>query len=476
MRGFSTLEIMISFAIMSLVFAGVMLADFSSTYWVIASQTSSEGLYKSKTRIEELRAASKKDFYSVVSSSPTKDVDATCAQGGLCYFVESIVTDISTCSKYIEAVSSWRVEGYPTTTTSLPTHLTNPAEAIAQGGDCLLNPPKGAWTGVTASSTATIAGTPSGVDVLGGYAYVGSDAAPYLSAWRGSGLSYTNSFKVSDPVNGLDVARDEATGRTYAFLALASTTAQMAVVDVTDPLAPVELTRMDLSNVAASGSFPQGWRVLYYNQRLYVTTRETTGPEFHVFDVGNPGVPNELGSFEINTSVYDMVVRDEKVAGAIKRFAYLATTKGSAGKVIVLDVTNPASISELTGAATALPANAKSISLSGHTLFVGTDSSSDKELLAYDASDVMGASAGFPRIAAAEIGSAVIGLKALGGFVFALTSTQSAPLISTLLDIDGNTAYLAKNTAKELQIFTPALSLLKKQSVGSNTLQLYESN
>lgn len=476
MRGFSTLEIMISFAIMSLVFAGVMLADFSSTYWVIASQTSSEGLYKAKTRIEELRAASKKDFYSVTSSLPAKDMDTACAQGGLCYFVESLVTDISTCSKYIEAVSSWRVDGYPTTTTSLPTHLTNPSEAVALGGDCVLNPPKGAWTSTSASSTATIAGTPSAVDVIGGFAYIGSDAAPYLSTWRGGTLSYTNSFKVSDPVNGLDVLRDEATGRTYAFLALASTTAQMAVVDVTDPLAPVELTRMDLYNVSAGGSFPQGWRVLYYNQRLYITTRETTGPEFHVFDVGNPGVPNELGSFELNTSVYDLAVRDEKVAGTTKRFAYLATTQGSAGKIIVLDVTNPAAISEVTGAATTLPANAKSISLSGRTLFVGTDSSSDKELLAYDASDVMGATTGFARIAAAEIGSAVVGLKAIGGFVFALTSTQSAPLVSTLLDIDGNTAYLAKNTGKELQVFTPVLSLLKKQSLGSTNLQLYESN
>lgn len=461
---------------MSLVFAGVMLADFSSTYWVIASQTSSEGLYKAKTRIEELRAASKKDFYSVTSSLPAKDMDTACAQGGLCYFVESLVTDISTCSKYIEAVSSWRVDGYPTTTTSLPTHLTNPSEAVALGGDCVLNPPKGAWTSTSASSTATIAGTPSAVDVIGGFAYIGSDAAPYLSTWRGGTLSYTNSFKVSDPVNGLDVLRDEATGRTYAFLALASTTAQMAVVDVTDPLAPVELTRMDLYNVSAGGSFPQGWRVLYYNQRLYITTRETTGPEFHVFDVGNPGVPNELGSFELNTSVYDLAVRDEKVAGTTKRFAYLATTQGSAGKIIVLDVTNPAAISEVTGAATTLPANAKSISLSGRTLFVGTDSSSDKELLAYDASDVMGATTGFARIAAAEIGSAVVGLKAIGGFVFALTSTQSAPLVSTLLDIDGNTAYLAKNTGKELQVFTPVLSLLKKQSLGSTNLQLYESN
>ncbi len=479
-RGFSTLEIMIAFAIMSLVFGGVMLADFSSNYWVIASQTSNEGLYKAKTRLEELRAASRQDFYSAVSSPAAKDMDASCTSGSLCYFVESVVTDISTCSKYAQAVSSWAVRGYPTTTTSLPTHLTYPAEAISLGGDCLLNPPKGTWASAHTTGTASVPGNPKGVDALGGITYVVSDTTPYLATYYQGGLvAYTNNFKVSDPVNGFDVARDAATGRTYAFLAVASTTGQLAIVDVTDQASPTEITRVSLAGVVPTGSAPQGWRVAYYGQRVYITVRETAGPELHIFDVANPAAPNQLASVELNTSVYDLVVRDEESSGTTKRFAYLATTKGSAGKVLVYDVTTPGSVVEVTGAATTLPTNAKSLALAGRTLYVGTDAvSGGGEVYALNVTNPGAVSGGFPTLFSGEVGAGVVGLKVAGEHLFALASTQASPLVSTLLDVDGDTISLAKNAVSNLRVWTIGTTLSSPVtiSLGSSNLQRYESN
>jgi hypothetical protein len=480
-RGFSTLEILIAFAVMSLVFGGVMLADFSSAYWIIASQTSNEGLYKAKTRLEDLRAASKQDFYLASSSPAMIDTDASCKAGGLCYVLENRVTDISTCSKYLQAVSSWKVSGYPTTTASLPTYLANPAEAIALGGDCALNPPAGKWNGIHASSTAMFSGTPTGIDALGGVAYIATNVSPYLLIYReGEVVSYDNHFSVSDPVNGLDVARDEATGRTYAFLALASTTGQLAVVDVTDAAMPVEAARVSLADVNPASSFPQGWRVRYYGQMLYVTTRETATNEFHIFNVSNPAAPNEVKSYQLDTSVYDLAVRDEKAGGTMHRLAYLATTKGSAGKLLVLDVTDPVAIHEIAGAASTLPANLKSIALAGHTVYAGTDNvSGGSELYALDASNVLSVAGGLPVLSSGEVGSGVIGLKAAGGYLFVLARSGTKPLVSGLLDVDGDAVYIAQNTGKYLRVWDATAAAISQKasiSVSSAPLQLYESN
>ena len=139
--GFSTLELMIAMAIMSITLAGAVGATYATQYWLIASQTSNEGLYKAKTKIEDLRALVKQDFYQATSSALTRSEDSTdpgdvaCISGGLCYFTQATITDLSSCSKYVEARVSWQVSGYATTTTSLFTNLTNVSEAIALGGD-----------------------------------------------------------------------------------------------------------------------------------------------------------------------------------------------------------------------------------------------------------------------------------------------------------------------------------------------------
>lgn len=454
---------MIAFALMSLVFGGVILADFSASYWGVAAETSNEGLYKAKTRLEELRAVVKKDFRLASSSPATKILDTSCGAGGLCYFVQTIVSDLSPCSKYVQAQVDWQVNNYPTTTTSLFTNLTDTNEAINQGGDCPLTAPQGAWGGFTASTTfpSTVTGNPKGIDVLGGTAYVGTDASPYLQIRQPAGaVTFSNSFALLDSVNAIDVARDIATGRTYAYFAMASTSKQLAIVDVTDVRNPVLVANTGLNNV--SGAASDGWRIAYYEQKLYITTRDSAGNELHILDASNPAAPTELGSLDLSTSVYGFVVREQNINGAVKRYMYAADTLDN-GEVKIIDVTSAsvptlAATLDLPDAGCGLADKPDGISafLSGNTLFVGREYSSVSCSSLPNVYAITVSNPLVPVIASQNTPSSsqdgsITGLRVSGDFVYMMTSTSANPDIGSLIDIEGNYIYAAKNTTKNIQ-------------------------
>lgn len=472
MKGFSTLEMMIAFAIMSVVLGGVAIADFSAQYWMVNAQTSNEALYKAKTTLEDLRATAKANFYYATSSPASRVLDSSCSSGGLCYYVETLVTDLSPCSKYAQAVVSWRVERYPTTTTSLATNLTYPAEGLNDGGDCPLNQPSGSWSSPASAYTADFGGTPTGLDVLDGNAYVAVGSAPYLEIVGTSGdVLNAGCTNCSGVYNALDVAHDSTTGRTYVYAARNATTSQLEVIDVTDASSPSMLAQATFASVDPYGSYPQGWRVYYYGRKVYIVARETAGPELHVFDVGNPDAPVEVGSMELGTSVYGLVVRDQYVGTTLHRFAYLATTRNPY-ELMVLDVTDPANISEVTGARVDFPGSqtAKALYLNGTTLYVGRDSvPGGDELYALDARNPTAASGGLPILQSADVGSGITAIRVSGAYIFlATTGSQllirntadlssvggfSLPgLTDTALDLNGDYIYAASGSSPRLRV------------------------
>lgn len=463
---------MLAFAIMSIVLGGVVIAEFSAQYWMLNAQTSNEALYHAKTRLEDLRATAKENFYDATSSPATKVADASCAAGGLCYYVQTVISDLSPCSKYAQAVISWQIQRYPTTTTSLSTNLTFPAEGINEGGDCVLNQPAGDWSSPGTFSTTDFVGIPSGLDVLDGVSYVAASIAPYLRIFNTSGAVNTSCINCSQPYNAIDVAHDSSTGRTYVYAARNDTTSQLEVIDVTDASSPSMLAQATLAGVDPLGSYPQGWRIYYYGRKVYVVTRETAGPELHVFDVGNPDAPVEVGSRELTTSVYALVVRDQFVGTALHRFAYLATSRDPY-ELMVLDVTDPANMTEITGARVDFPGSqaAKAIFLNGGTLYVGRDTSAGPDLYVLDASAPLSASGGLPILASTDIGSGISAIRVSGQYVFLATtgsqlqirnssdlssvgSVSITGLADTAIDLNGDYVYTAGGSAPRLRVFT----------------------
>jgi Tfp pilus assembly protein PilV len=443
--GFSALEIMIALTIMVIVLAGAVGANFAAQYWTIASETSNEALYKAKTKLENYRALVKQDFYQATSSPMLPDA---CVPGQLCYFTGSVVTDISSCSKYVQSSAHWQVESYPTTTTALFTNLTNVPETIAQGGDCLLQEPAGDWASIAASSTADFSpGNPTGIDTLNGNVYMTEDRSPWLEVKSATSTSFSGcTGGCAGPYNALDVARDVSTGRVYAYVA-ATTTSQFQIIDVTDPTNPNWVASAPLS-----GPLSEGWRIAYYGRKVYITSRYIVGasPEFHIFEVSNPYHPVEIGSKDVNTSPYGIVVRDQMFGGSLRRFAYLAATH-DLKEVIILDVTDPAAIGTPVsvdlpevGCALADAPDATTLSLLGTTLWVSREHSSScssvPSLYAIDVSDPT-----HPTIAAQiNTGSTITGLRVSGNRAYLETSSWANAPGTGLLDVDGDFMYAAR--------------------------------
>jgi|GEM_PF-1359823 len=480
-RGFSTLEIMIAFAIITLVLAGVVLANFGAQYWSITAETSNEALYKAKINLEYMRETAKENFYQATSTVLQKSVDSSCQSGGLCYFAQNIVSDISPCSKYASAYVSWQVPGYPTSTTVIASSLTSPTEAVALGGDCILDQAArsvtdeaNAWKSTDTFNYKGFTGNPTSIDVLNGIAYITTDqvspeASLQMIDYKNTSLSDANAFTDGDAsFNDIDIARDLSTGRTYAFVARNASTSQLDVFDVTSTSTPPRLqTDFSLSNVDSTSAYPEGWRVFYYGQRLYMTTRknDSSDPEFHVLDVSNPLGPYELTNQKLDTTVNDMVVRNQysvgtsntgsacKSDGGTCRFAYLATsdavdsTYGDDRRLMILDVTGttttPIDISALgnllpqdSGCSSASQPKADSLFISGNLLYIGLNQPScatGANLYVLDISDPY---VGIHVVGSAKVVGSIVGIRVLGNFMFIETSQVLSPSSTKLLDID----------------------------------------
>ncbi len=444
-RGFSTLEIMIALAVIAIVLAGVILADFGVQYWTVTAQTSNEALYKGKVQLEKIRSASVHDFYSAVSTPSTKDTDTACGSGGLCYYIQNTVADISPCSKYVESTISWQVPRYPTSTTYLPSYLSSAKEAVSLGGDCGLNYPFGAWSSPIEMSNGNLAAPPTGIDVVNGVAYVTESTSPYFEVTSVSAPGSTSALAPPrDPAsfNALDVARDLATGRLYAYVAANNT--QFRVIDVTNPKSPLQIASSVLSGVATSTSQGQGWRIVYYDRKVYLTTRYNSGlPELHIFDVGYPIRPFEVGydtvakrlGISLGTSVYDMAIRDQysAVDKKIHRFLFLATTL-TTGELKVLDVSDPKKVNPTPIATCDLRGNyqATAITVLGNTLYLGRDTpSGTPDLLAFDATDPLSPSFCTP-LGQTEVETGfldysrhVVGIRASGPYLYIATTNTT---------------------------------------------------
>lgn len=454
-RGFNTLEIIIALALMIVVIVGAVNANISAQYWSMTSETSNEGLYKAKTIIEQLRASSSKDFQSAsssaltVSMNPSDSADTACIAGGMCYSTKRTVLDISSCSKFTEAYVEWRLGmRYPTTTESLYTNLTNNNEIIALGGDCLLNEPEGDWISGSLDSVGSLSLTPTGayttgIDVLQKRVYLVSSTSPQLRVFAVPGTPPSDPSLLGSTagkgrrLNSVDAVRDMATGRTYAFATQHASTSQLAVFDVTDSSLPTFVSERTLSGVDKSGDYPEGWRVTAYGgrffesgeykyeQRLYVTTRETTGPELHIFNTNAPTQPTEIVSAatSLNRTVNDMVVREQMHGGTLHRYLFLAEDPGTSPytkHLRVYDVTDDTP-TEVAWADLSVSADALSLFLTGNRLYLGRASGSGPELYVFDVDALLNGGLVTP-LASSEVGADVSTIRGTGKLLFLGTS------------------------------------------------------
>jgi hypothetical protein len=422
-KGFSTLELLIAFTIGTLIISAVVSIAFGAQYWLLASRTSGEGLYKAKTMLEDVRSASRKDFQLASSSAYAADAsDASCAAGGLCYYRETVVTDISPCSKETMARVEWRVENYSTTTSELHTSLASPNEIVSLGSDCVVSQPAGAWTGTGDDSVSGIPGTPTDLDVYDGITYITTDTAPFFAIVKtNSGgtlqapVTFANGFTETVTLNAVDVARDQSTGRTYAYVARDDGAGQLGIIDVTDPYNPVQtVVPFKLPHSASPA-----WRIAFYARTVYITTLDATGNVLSIVNVNSPVFPQEKGSIDVGTSVFDLVLRNQYIGAAARRIAYVATPSNN-NVLKAYDVTNPASISLLGSGPSGITRDGRALFLSGSKAYIGLEGGSGDDLYVLDISSL---TSGFPIRASKEIGGTVSSIRVSGDLTFVQRTT-----------------------------------------------------
>jgi hypothetical protein len=440
--GMSTLELLIAFGVGIIMLTAATMAAFGNQTVVLDASLHHEALGKAARELENARATAFGHFNSLVSTAPVAfDV----------YTKELVVEDMALCRKRALSRLTWMAGSNRPQKIELTTDVADISGAVARGGDCDTDAPVSSWNNPQSFASdhfnptdPTAQAEPTGIDVLDKIAYMGADtgasgsAAPYLfiADTRGATLGqtdnlfvdFTNGFDAGAPIVALDAVHsiNPGTGAMtyYVYAALKRATDQFAVIDVTDMRAPSIVALRPLSGV--SGGEPGGYRIYYYKNRVYILTKYTSGPEFHVFDVSAPANPQELGSFGLGRTANSLVVRDEAIpslGGVTRTIAYLATDKGSA-ELTVLDVTNPANITELTNADVALPGiqNGTALYLVGNNLYFGRQSTpGGSDFYIFDATDPYAASGGLPIKAEKDINTGVLWIRVVGHLAFIAT-------------------------------------------------------
>ena len=335
-KGMSVLEVLIAIAVITLSISASIMLVFSNQSITLDTDSASEALYKAKTQLEEARAKAQENFIGLKNNSSTTEN---------IYTKQLSVTDLTPCLKRAMSKVSWATEVLRPQTLELTTDVAGIKEAMKIGDGCSdvtledwLNPQ-------TYDSQDLIPGGNSGTDVdvikINGrkYAFVTSfinnDAKDdfWVFDLEVYPTPIISKLNTGYGLNALDIVRDPNTNKFYAYVAHASSSAQLQVIDVTDPYKPILKKEVSLPGVG--GSYPEGREVFYYDNHVYVGTRETAGNEFHIFDVTVRDNPVWRGSREINHSVNKISVSGNN--------AYLATT-GNQNELVVLDISDPALI------------------------------------------------------------------------------------------------------------------------------------
>ncbi len=333
MRGFATLEILIALAVFSLGIASVVTISLGSQEVTSESAINHEAIYEAKAMLEGLRATAESDFEALESATSTDGF----------YDKEIVVSDVTPYSKEVTGTIGWSVGNRPQEL-SFSTVLTALAEVAAVTGDVGGETSDESWDTVRACEgfevTEGIAATD--IDAENNFLFLSvkpinptntgaNDLYVLEASKKNRSVTYKGSLKISDGgINAIDSA-----GKAYLYAANNATSSQLLVINAPKSGSLSLVASSTLSEV--SGDTGVGSAIFYHKKKIYIGTRQTSGPEFHVFDVSDPTSPQELGSFEVDADVNAIQIRGG--------FAYVATSHDEK-ELIILDVSDPDEITE----------------------------------------------------------------------------------------------------------------------------------
>lgn len=355
-RGFSTIEVLVAFSVVIVVLAGATSISFGAQPLLIDGQLYLAAISRTEEVLEKSRAILSEDFEGFVSA--TSSVDSL-------YQEEIKVLDITPCVKKISVTEAWKQEGaakelYFSQIFTSPLFFEKISEPCS--GDELLMQD---WQQYNTQSFSTEIEEVTDIDTVNDLVFISSNTATTTDP----DLFIFDSKKSYEKLAELDIGAGifaiDATHE-YVYVATNATSSQLMIIDVSDTYAPVVVAESNLFGVDPFGSYPEGRSIKYFDGRVYVGTKETAGPEFHIFNVENPANPYQVGFIEVTHNINDIDVRDG--------IAYLATSADTK-ELIVMDVDNPSGMFEVgyfnAGTSAVNDRDATALYLLGHTIYLG---------------------------------------------------------------------------------------------------------
>lgn len=437
--GFSTIELLIAFSVGIIFLTAAMMVSFSDPTLARQISLDSGQAAALDVALDNTALATSTNKLGAIIATLTGNWNAVIGgNSDISYTNTPEVVDISPCLKEISNATTWSTLGARGRQITFGTALGDMTSAIGLGGDCDPMPSTDTWAKPRIFSSHNFnPGRPVSIDVLQRIVYITDDKGNLqIYDSRNDVLGSNSGFSVTPfadttgkTLNDIDVFK-VGTNR-YALLVRNDTTNQFQILDVTTPGVYTASPLKTLGGTTPpTGSFPQGWKVFYFDSRAYVTTRETAGFEFHIFDVSSPLNPVEMGpGLEINGTINDLQVTTAEVNGTPYKIAFLATER-SANEIMVLNVTNAASPTLLTSIDLPTNNDAYSLQLIGNRLYIGRQrTNSGPELFVYTVT--YGISAGVltasltPIGSGAEIDADVTYLKVSGKLAFLGNSSSN---------------------------------------------------
>lgn len=355
-RGFSTLEILIAFAILILSMSSVIMLVFGNQSVSVDTQTNNEALYKAQSMLETARALSRQDFSSVASIAAVAD--------GIYQKSLDVVVDPNDPNvKQVTSTLSWTTAGR-NLFVHLSTILTNPIS----GNICNPNP-LGDWlhprhydfASYNMISPAT-GNNSNGLSIADIKAYRGKLYVAALTTANNGFTFYvfntpTDATNMPIYVSGVDNSTSASAGlsaitlasqanRLYAYASSAnqanfatcvqgSACAQLQTIDITDPANPTFVANYKIPSVTGKNGQSIGQSIFYDNNYVYLGLAKTlSGPEFNIIDVHDPLNPIRVGSYTLGRTVHSVTVSGN--------YAYITYDDNANGnkQFSVLDISN----------------------------------------------------------------------------------------------------------------------------------------
>lgn len=325
----------------------------------------------------------------------------------------------SKCESVVALNSSW-FSGWKATSTVYASLLQpNIAEIERNGGDCGGHPKRFSENGITLLRTIDVGFPVISVDIFENKILTGlrslNSNDPDL-ALISLDANNTQLVDLGSGINKVDMSR-------YGkFAAHHSVMGQLVSLDFLEDNLAITATST-LPNVA--GQRPEAVSLATYDSRVYVGTKRTAGHEFHVYDADQS--PSWLGSMEMNHNVNDIEVKGD--------FAFLATS-GNIRDMIVLDITNPSRITQVTTVDLLGNEDGKTLYVAGDLIFLGrykATAPNHPELNVLRATFENGGIV-VNFVASASTGSDVNDIVYAGGFVYTATSNPQKEIQIFKLD------------------------------------------